>query len=66
MYLYILVNEGIGAGAVIDDELYHGAYDYVGEIGHTLFYDNGKFRYLEDISGVRYFDKTGKISGIEY
>lgn len=51
-FVYVLANEGIGAGVVINDELYQGAYDYVGEIGHTLFYDRGKFRYLEDISGV--------------
>lgn len=51
-FVYVLANEGIGAGVVINDELYQGAYDYVGEIGHTLFYDRGKFRYLEDISGA--------------
>jgi len=51
-FVYVLANEGIGAGVVINEELYQGAYDYVGEIGHTLFYDQGKFRYLEDISGA--------------
>ena len=64
-FVYILVNEGIGAGAVIDNELYQGAYDYVGEIGHTLFYDHGKFRYLEDISGVDLLIKQARSRGLD-
>ena len=63
-FIYILINEGIGAGVVIDDELYQGAYDYVGEIGHTLFYDHGKFRYLEDISGVDLLIKQARSRGL--
>ena len=64
-FVYILINEGIGAGAVIDNELYQGAYDdYVGEIGHTLFYDHGKFRYLEDISGVDILIKRARSQGL--
>ncbi|MBA3062089.1 MAG: ROK family transcriptional regulator [Atribacteria sp.] len=63
-FVYILINEGIGAGVVIDDELYQGAYDYVGEIGHTLFYDHGKFRYLEDISGVDILIKKARSRGL--
>ena len=63
-FVYVLVNEGIGAGVVIDDELYQGAYDYVGEIGHTLFYDHGKFRYLEDISGVDLLIKQVRSRGL--
>jgi len=63
--VYILVNEGIGAGVVIDDELYQGAYDYVGEIGHTLFYDHGKFRYLEDLSGVDLLIKQARSRGLD-
>jgi len=62
-FVYILINEGIGAGVVIDDELYQGAYDYVGEIGHTLFYDRGKFRYLEYISGVDILIKKVRSQG---
>ena len=64
-FIYILINEGIGAGVVIDDELYQGAYDYVGEIGHTLFYDHGKFRYLEDISGVDLLIKQARSRGLD-
>jgi len=63
-FVYILVNEGIGAGAVIDNELYQGAYDYVGEIGHTLFYEHGKFSYLEDISGVDILIKRARSQGL--
>jgi predicted NBD/HSP70 family sugar kinase len=63
-FVYILVNEGIGAGAVVDNELYQGAYDYVGEIGHVLFYDHGKFRYLEDISGVDILIKRARSQGL--
>jgi len=64
-FVYILVNKGIGAGVVIDNELYQGAYDYVGEIGHTLFYDHGKFRYLEDISGVDLLIKQARSRGLD-
>ena len=63
-FVYVLVNEGIGAGVVIDDELYQGAYDYVGEIGHTLFYDHGKLRYLEDIAGVDLLIKQARSRGL--
>jgi len=64
-FVYILINEGIGAGVVIDDELYQGAYDYVGEIGHILFYDRGKFRYLEDISGADVLIKYARSRGLD-
>lgn len=64
-FVYVLVNEGIGAGVVIDNELYQGAYDYVGEIGHTLFYDHGKLRYLEDISGVDILIKKVRSRGLD-
>ena len=64
-FVYILVNEGIGAGVVINEELYQGAYDYVGEIGHILFYDRGKFRYLEDIAGVDVLIKYARSRGLD-
>ncbi len=34
------------------NELYQGTYDFVGEIGHFLCYEQGQFKYLEDIAGV--------------
>jgi len=64
-FMYILLNEGIGAGIVINDELYQGAYDYVGEMGHILFYDRGKFRYLEDISGIDIIIKRARSQGLD-
>jgi predicted NBD/HSP70 family sugar kinase len=51
-FIYILLNEGIGAGVIINDELYQGTYDFVGEIGHFLCFEQGQFKYLEDIAGV--------------
>lgn len=51
-FIYILINEGIGAGVIINDELYQGTYDFVGEIGHFLCYEKGQFQFLEDIAGV--------------
>ncbi len=62
-FVYVLANEGIGAGVIINDELYQGAHDYVGEIGHTLLYDRGKFRYLEDMGGVDCIIKRLKAQG---
>jgi predicted NBD/HSP70 family sugar kinase len=51
-FIYILINEGIGAGVIINDELYQGTFNFVGEIGHFLCYEQGQFQYLEDIAGV--------------
>lgn len=49
---------------MINEELYQGIYDYVGEIGHTLFYNHGKYRYLEDISGVNILIKKVRTQGL--
>jgi predicted NBD/HSP70 family sugar kinase len=51
-FICILLNEGIGAGVIINDELYQGTFNFVGEIGHFLCYEQGQFKYLEDITGV--------------
>jgi len=51
-FICIFLNEGIGAGVIINDELYQGTYGFVGEIGHFLCYEQGQFQYLEDIAGV--------------
>ncbi len=50
---------------MINEELYQGAYDYVGEIGYILFYDRGKFRYLEDIAGVDVLIKYARSRGLD-
>ncbi len=63
-FMYILANEGIGAGIIINDELYQGAYDYVGELGHSLLYEKGKLRYLEDVAGADLLMKQAKRKGI--
>lgn len=63
-FVYILVNEGIGAGFVINDELYQGTHDYVGEIGHSLFYVHGQFKYLEDLYGVDVLTSQIKSCGL--
>jgi len=63
-FMYVLANEGIGAGLVIDGELYQGAYDYVGELGHVLFRIRGRWRYLEDISGLDCLLKRIRSYGI--
>ena len=51
-FIRLIINEGIGAGVVIEDKLYQGTYDFVGEIGHFLCFDQGQFTYLEDVAGV--------------
>lgn len=51
-FICVLLNEGIGAGVIINDELYQGTFNFVGEIGHFLCYEQGQFKYLEDITGV--------------
>jgi len=51
-FICILLNEGIGAGVIINDELYQGTFNFVGEIGHFLCYEQGQFKYLENITGV--------------
>ena len=61
----VLASEGIGAGIIINDELFQGAYDYVGEIVYTLFYDLAKFRYLEDIAGVDILIKYARSQGLD-
>jgi predicted NBD/HSP70 family sugar kinase len=40
--LYVSVRSGIGAALVIDGRLYRGAGGTAGELGHTLFRENGE------------------------
>ncbi|WP_036222444.1 ROK family transcriptional regulator [Mesoaciditoga lauensis] len=51
-FMYVQVNEGIGAGIITNGELYRGKEGYSGEIGHFLIFKNGEYRYLEDLYGV--------------
>src|SRR5690606_9959445 len=38
----ISVHSGVGAGIIVNNELYHGRDGRSGEIGHTILYPNGK------------------------
>lgn len=38
----ISVHSGVGAGIIVNDELYHGRDGRSGEIGHTILYPHGK------------------------
>ena len=40
--IYVLVDAGIGAGIVVNGELYRGAFNGAGEIGHTVAMENGR------------------------
>jgi len=63
-FICILINEGIGAGVIINDELYQGTYDFVGEIGHFLCYEQGQFQFLEDIAGVDVLLRLANSQGL--
>ncbi len=39
--LYMTMSTGIGGGIVIDGEIYHGANDSAGEVGHQILLPNG-------------------------
>ena len=64
-FIRLILNEGIGGGVVIEDELYQGTYDYVGEIGHFLCFDKGRYSYLEDIAGVDILLEKAQESGLK-
>ena len=51
-FVYVQVNEGIGAGIIINGELYRGKEGYTGEIGHFLVHKGKEYKYLEDLYGV--------------
>ena len=46
------MNEGIGAGIIINEKVYKGASNYEGELGHMLVIDGKQIRFLEDVCGV--------------
>jgi len=50
-FIYIRICEGIGAGIVINDQLYHGKLGYSGEIGHILVNNGKNFEYFENLYG---------------
>ncbi|PNR92581.1 ROK family protein [Petrotoga sp. 9PWA.NaAc.5.4] len=62
-FIYILYDKGIGAGIIINNQLYHGINGYAGEIGHTLIYNNGNFKFFENEYGIdNVIQKLNKIS----
>jgi len=52
-FIYIHTCEGIGAGIVINNELYHGKLGYSGEIGHILVNTEQEFEYFEKTNTLR-------------
>ena len=57
-FLYVLLNEGIGVGIIINEEVYKGSSNYEGEFGHALVRDGTEVRFLENIYGVETLLKT--------
>lgn len=51
-FVYVQVNEGIGAGIIMNGELYRGKEGYSGEIGHFLVLKNGEYKCLENLYGA--------------
>lgn len=66
-FLYLLVVEGIGAGIIIDGQLYRGAHGLAGKVGRFVFPatdDSGKFCVLEEfgseISALRIAEDSAR------
>lgn len=53
-FLYVLLNEGIGAGIIINGEIYKGPSNYEGEIGHVIVSKGNRLYPLEDVCGTEY------------
>ena len=51
-FIYILYDKGIGAGIIINNQLYHGVNGYAGEIGQTIILKNNEMKYFEDEYGL--------------
>lgn len=61
-FIYIYTSEGIGAGIIINNQLYHGKLGYSGEIGHVLIKKGGEFEYFENLYGKdKLLEKAKKI-----
>lgn len=48
-FAWILTGKGIGAGIIIDGELYRGENGYAGEIGYTRVFNGNEYVFLEDV-----------------
>ncbi|RAO99602.1 hypothetical protein PW5551_02785 [Petrotoga sp. 9PW.55.5.1] len=51
-FIYLVYDKGIGAGIMINNDLYRGLNGYAGEVGHTPLLRDGKFIYFEEIYGI--------------
>ena len=51
-FICIHTSEGIGAGIIINSQIYRGEMGYSGEIGHSLIEQNGILKYFEDVYGA--------------
>ncbi|MBC7122468.1 MAG: ROK family protein [Pseudothermotoga sp.] len=51
-FIYVFLDKGIGAGIIINNELYIGMNGYAGEIGQLLVITQNKEVFLEDICSV--------------
>ena len=65
--IYIIINEGIGAGMVFDGKLFSGSQGIAVEIGHNFINGGGKQRILNDVSSnkaikQRIFDRLQQES----
>lgn len=65
--LYITVSTGIGSGVIINNEIYHGAHGYAGEIGSVIVsksFDGFSYNTLEDkCSGKALEEKSLELFG---
>lgn len=48
--IYVIIDEGIGAGMVFDGKLFSGSQGIAGEIGHNFINVSGKQKILNDVS----------------
>ncbi|TCL53675.1 putative NBD/HSP70 family sugar kinase [Hydrogenispora ethanolica] len=51
--IYLNLSVGIGAGIIINNEVFGGAKGYAGEVGKTETFINGQIRCFEDVCGSR-------------
>lgn len=70
--LYVGLGRGIGGGLVINGNIYHGATDTAGEIGHILVKEQGpkcscgRFGHLEAIASAQAISRTMIGLSVEY
>ena len=69
-FIYILLNEGVGSGVIINGNIYKSPINFEGEIGHAVIRYKDRIDFLENFSGFERIDdpvlfiKSGKIEQI--